>query len=48
MSLLSVIVPCLNEEAAIPFFYEEMKKVEESISLLMTDQRIRPWMSSDL
>ncbi|MBQ6575530.1 MAG: glycosyltransferase family 2 protein [Lachnospiraceae bacterium] len=29
MSLLSVIVPCLNEEAAIPFFYEEMKKVEE-------------------
>ena len=29
MSLLSVIVPCYNEEAAIPFFYEEMKKTEE-------------------
>ena len=27
MSLLSVIVPCYNEEAAIPFFYEEMKKI---------------------
>ncbi len=25
MSLLSVIVPCYNEEAAIPFFYEAMK-----------------------
>jgi len=26
MSLLTVIVPCYNEEEAIPFFYEEMKK----------------------
>ena len=26
MSLLSVIVPCYNEEEAIPFFYEEMLK----------------------
>lgn len=28
MSLLSVIVPCYNEEAAIPFFYDAMKKAE--------------------
>ncbi len=28
MSLLSIIVPCYNEEAAIPFFYDAMKKVE--------------------
>ena len=27
MSLLSVIVPCYNEEAAIPFFYDAMKNV---------------------
>ncbi len=32
MSLLSVIVPCLNEEAAIPFFYDAMKKVEEEFA----------------
>ncbi len=32
MSLLSVIVPCYNEEAAIPFFYEEMKKTEEQFA----------------
>ncbi len=32
MSLLSVIVPCYNEEAAIPFFYDEMKKVREEFS----------------
>ena len=29
MSLLSVIIPCYNEEAAIPFFYEAMKKEKE-------------------
>ncbi len=28
MSLLSVIVPCYNEEAAIPFFYDAMKNTE--------------------
>ena len=28
MSLLSVIVPCYKEEAAIPFFYDAMKKAE--------------------
>ena len=27
MSLLSVIVPCYNEEAAVPLFYDAMKKV---------------------
>ena len=29
MSLLTVIVPCYNEEEAIPFFYEEMLKTIE-------------------
>lgn len=28
MSLISVIVPCYNEEAAIPFFYDAMKNTE--------------------
>ena len=31
MSLLSVIVPCYNEEAAIPFFYDEMRKTEADL-----------------
>jgi len=29
MSLLTVIVPCFNEEEAAPFFYEEMNKTKE-------------------
>lgn len=29
MSLLTVIVPCFNEEEALPFFYEEMQKTEK-------------------
>ena len=37
MSLLSVIVPCLNEEAAIPFFYDAMKKVEEEFAVKFPD-----------
>ncbi len=32
MSLLSVIVPSYNEEKAIPFFYDEMKKTEEEFA----------------
>lgn len=28
MKLLTIIVPCLNEEAAIPYFYEEIKKTK--------------------
>lgn len=34
MSLLTVIVPCYNEEEAIPFFYEEMLK---TIDVFKTD-----------
>ena len=37
MSLLSVIVPCYNKEAAIPFFYEEMKKTEEQFAARFSD-----------
>ncbi|MCR4658376.1 MAG: glycosyltransferase family 2 protein [Lachnospiraceae bacterium] len=32
MSLLSVVVPCYNEEEAIPLFYEEMQKTTEDFS----------------
>ena len=32
MSLLSVIVPCYNEEAAIPFFYDAMKKLGDDFA----------------
>lgn len=28
MKKLSVIVPCFNEEESIPYFYEEIKKLQ--------------------
>lgn len=31
MKLLSVIVPCYNEEENVPFFYEEFLKIEEGL-----------------
>ena len=34
MSLLSVIVPCYNEEAAIPLFYEAMEKILKQFETL--------------
>ncbi len=37
MSLLSVIVPCYNEEAAIPFFYEAMQKVADDFAIRFSD-----------
>ncbi len=30
--LLSIIVPCYNEEAALPFFLEEIKKIADKMS----------------
>lgn len=33
MSLLTVVVPCYNEEEAIPFFYDEMKKTIEKFNI---------------
>ena len=32
MSLLSVIIPCYNEEAAVPFFYDAMKKTADDFA----------------
>ena len=32
MSLISVIVPCYNEEEAIPYFYDAMKTVKEQFA----------------
>lgn len=37
MSLLTVIVPCYNEEDAIPFFYEEMLKTIEVFNKEFSD-----------
>lgn len=31
--LLSVIVPCFNEEKSLPYFFKEMKKIEEKLPL---------------
>lgn len=33
MKLLSVIVPCYNEEENVPYFYEELMKQEEALHL---------------
>lgn len=33
MKLLSVIVPCYNEEENVPYFYEELMKQEEALRL---------------
>ena len=35
--LLSIIVPCFNEEAAIPYFYEEMNRVLDGMHEKWTD-----------
>lgn len=37
MKLLSIIVPCLNEEEAIPFFYEEIKKTKTQFDTELGD-----------
>ena len=31
MKLISIIVPCYNEEETIPYFYEEITKVAKQI-----------------
>ena len=31
MKKISIIVPCYNEEEAIPFFYEEINKISKTI-----------------
>ena len=31
MKKISIIVPCYNEEQAIPFFYEEINKVSHEM-----------------
>lgn len=34
MEKLSLVVPCFNEEEAIPFFYEEICRVQKEFSEL--------------
>lgn len=34
MSLISVIVPCFNEEEALPYFYEEINKTSKIMSYI--------------
>ena len=31
MKLLSVVVPCYNEEENVPYFYEELLKQEDKL-----------------
>ncbi len=37
MGLLSVIVPCFNEQEAIPFFYKEITKTAEEMTKIWSD-----------
>ena len=30
--MLSIVVPCYNEEAAIPLFFEEVEKISQQLS----------------
>ena len=34
MEILSVIVPCFNEEKSLPFFYEEIKKISTEMNFV--------------
>ncbi len=52
--LLSVIVPCFNEEKTIPLFFKEMKKIKQILPLEVeyiliddgsTDQTLRSFVS---
>ena len=36
MKLLSIVVPCYNEEASVPLFYEEVTRVLKELSEDMT------------
>lgn len=47
MSLISVVVPCYNEEAALPFFYEEMQKVKEAFAKRYSDVSFEIWCIDD-
>lgn len=47
MSLISVIVPCYNEEEAIPYFYKEMGKVKESFAEKYSDVEFEFWFIDD-
>lgn len=50
--LISIVVPCFNEQEVLPYFYEEIKKIAQkmikitlNLYLLMMDQMIIPSMS---
>lgn len=47
MSLISVVVPCYNEEEAIPFFYEEMQKVKSQFADKYSDVSFEIWFIDD-
>lgn len=34
MDKISIIIPCFNEEEALPIYYTEMKKVMDTLSLI--------------
>ncbi len=47
MKLLSVVVPCYNEEEALPLFYEELMKTSETFRLRFPDVTMEIWFIDD-
>ena len=47
MSLISVVVPCYNEEEAIPYFYDEMQKVKLQFADKYNDVQFEFWFVDD-
>lgn len=41
MTRISVVVPCLNEEEALPLFYEKMRQVMEEMEKTVWDKELR-------
>ena len=44
MDKISVVVPCWNEEEALPIYYREMSRVMENMNR-GTDQETVDWMT---
>ena len=47
MKLLSVVVPCYNEEEALPLFYEELMKTSETFRSRFPDVTMEIWFIDD-
>ena len=42
--ICTIIVPCYNEQDAIPIYYDKMKNMNLNIGLLMMEVQIIPYL----